>query len=160
MATPLRRDDNLVPLSHDHHTALARARDVQLGLDGTVPVEPAVLAATMTAFFSDHLALHFALEESLLVPPLADRVGADHPLLEQMRAEHLKLRALSEGLVNGGEGLDPTLPGRLTAWREALSGHVRFEERQLFPLVQEHLDEAQLAAIGRALADHGPACPA
>jgi hemerythrin-like domain-containing protein len=36
---------------------------------------------------------------------------------------------------------------------ELLSDHVRLEERELFPLIEQALDEAQLAELAAALAE-------
>lgn len=156
MAGPIRRDPRLVPLSHDHHTALARARDVTLALDGVAPRDPEELAAELAAFFERDLARHFEAEERHLMPPFTARVGTDHELVRELETQHAEIRRLAAALKNG-EG---PVAARLRAWGEAITAHVRFEERELFGAVEAALSEAELDAIGRALEGEGPSCPA
>lgn len=155
MTAPVRRDPRLVPLSHDHHTALARAREVTLSLDGVQPQEPDVLAARMAAFFTNDLIRHFEAEECHLLPPFVARVGENHPLAAELKRQHAEIRTLAAAL-DGGEGPEET---RLKAWSEAITAHVRWEEREWFNAVQDALSEDELDAIGAALEREGPACP-
>lgn len=155
MSSPVRRDARLVPLSHDHHTALARAREVTLALDGVQPQDAGELARKLSAFFSDDLARHFEAEERHLLPPFAARVGEDHPLVAEVTRQHAEIRQLAAAL-DGGAG---PVEARLRAWGEAITAHVRWEEREWFNAVQEALSEAELDAIGAALKREGPSCP-
>lgn len=155
MNQPIKRDPRLVPLSHDHHTALARARDVTLALDGVVEQDLDTLAARLSDFFENDLTRHFEQEEKYLLPPFALRVGADHELVRQLKQEHADIRAHAARLN------DASIPvaERLNAWGTAIRDHVRFEERELFAAMQEELSEAELSAIGEQLEREGPACP-
>lgn len=156
MGPPIKRDPRLVPLSHDHHTALARARDVTLALDGTVEQDLDALAARLSDFFENDLIRHFEQEEKYLLPPFIARVGADHKLVQQVQREHAAIRAHAARLK------DASLPvaERLQAWGTAIRDHVRFEERELFAAMQQELSEDELTVIGEQLAREGPACPA
>lgn len=159
-APPQRRDPRLIPLSHDHHHALARAREVVLALEGkaldgtpgTIGLD--ALAARLAAFCGGELAAHFAREEDHLLP--AYRAAGGAPLAAETERQHAHLRGLAAALETGGAG---PLAARLLAWSRAITGHVRFEERELFPAVQAALDERALTELGKVLADGaGPAC--
>lgn len=95
-------------------------------------------------FILEHEARHFALEESLLLPALpageraallAERVLADHRYLCDA-AEQLRLERVRPSI-----DLARSLGARLRA-------HVRLEERELFPYIEESLDPASLEEIG------------
>jgi hemerythrin-like domain-containing protein len=157
MADPIRRDPRLVPLSHDHHQALARAREATLAVDGTQVRDLDELARACAAFFDEHLEPHFKKEERYLVPAYAARFGKDDELLDRVRQEHATLRTLTRRLTDP----DDTAPmnGRLAAWALALQDHVRFEEREWFESIQNSLSKAELDKLGAKLAEGpGPAC--
>jgi len=153
--SPKRRNPLLIPLSHDHHNGLARARDIVLAIDGVVPRDLHELAAESHAFAHAELLPHFEREEAYLMPPFIAKVGDQDTDVQTFMAEHQQLRALTEALQTPGDDVQ----ARLTAWSQALTAHIRFEERTLFGRVQEALSEAELATLGAHLAeDGGPAC--
>jgi len=123
----MKRDDRLVSLSRDHHTALKLGRRLLAG-DGA-----AALCAELPA-----LAAHFEEEEARLLPLLEANACAEQAA--RLRREHAQLRALFAAAAGGrreGEA------GR------ALIAHVRFEERELFPLVERLL--APAGRVGEGL---------
>ena len=94
--------------------------------------------------FARDLAPHFAIEEQLLLPAL-ESVG-EGALAERMRADHDQLRGL----------LDDPRPDNvvLSEFGALLRDHVRFEERELFPVAQERLPDDVLDAVARACRAH------
>ncbi|MDH5525940.1 MAG: hemerythrin domain-containing protein [Nitrospirota bacterium] len=154
MTAPVRRDPRLVPLSHDHHVALFRAREVVLAVDGVQPQEPESLARHLAAFFDGELVQHFEAEEQHLLPPFVAHVGVDHPLVVELMRQHAEIRTLAAALTDG-EG---DVWERLKAWSTAITAHVRWEEREWFNAVQEALTEDELTVIGEALKRAGPSC--
>ncbi len=90
----MKRVEVLKPLSHDHHHGLQMVARIRRGLRGEE--DPASLAASVPAFWAEHLVPHFAEEEALVVP-LLQRSAA--PLAERMRREHEALRALAEAVA-------------------------------------------------------------
>jgi hypothetical protein len=125
----MKRHAALHPLSRDHHDVLVHARRLR-GLDARFTPE-----AALARFrgYAPTLLKHFAEEEAVLAPRIAD--GA---LIDRLLAEHAELRALAAGH-------DALRLG--TRLRE----HVRFEEDLLYP----HLEAALTAAGGEALAADG-----
>lgn len=95
-------------------------------------------------FILEHETRHFALEESLLLPALpAGKRGEQ--LAERVLADHRHLCAAAEQLrlerVQPSVDLAHSLGARLRA-------HIRLEERELFPYLEESLDRASLDEIG------------
>jgi len=160
MTGPIHRDPRLYPLSHDHHQALARAREATLAVDGTVPHDPAALAALAercAAYFAEELEPHFKREEKLLLPVTVARFGRDDDLVVRVKDEHATVRKLTKRLTDPKD--KAPVVGRLAAWAKALVDHVRFEEREWFEALQNSLPEKELERLGRLLANGGhPAC--
>lgn len=154
MAT--RRHDALMPLTHDHHHALAQARLLrQAGtLDQSERLER---AAAFVEFFERDTLLHFREEEEELLPLLADHVE-DRELLVQILAEHLEIHRRVHGLRRGLVAGDVTAED-LVGLGELLASHVRLEEKKLFPLAESAVPEAALEGIALTERDRGSARP-
>jgi hemerythrin-like domain-containing protein len=141
----MKRSAALAPLSRDHHPALEAA--LRLSRARTEDLGEAV--ARFTEFFDDHGRKHFEIEEQVMLPALegddqlqamGDRMCSEH---EQICDAGERLRADS---LPAGEALELANElGRL------LNDHVRFEERELFELLEARLDPETLAALGRAI---------
>jgi len=136
----MRRSAELAPLSREHHEALA----VALRLRRATPPVLSEALARFGAFWADHGAAHFAVEEAVLTDDVVDDEGW-HALVARMAAEHRELTALADVLLAGGELDDAHRVG------ERLRDHVRFEERVLFDVLERRLDDATRARLGRAL---------
>jgi quercetin dioxygenase-like cupin family protein len=144
----MKRHQALISLSHDHHEALVAARRLRLGADAPDP------NAAVTAFLGFFLASavpHFREEEELLFPLVAGAEAA-RELVVQALLEHQRLHAGAaelRGLVGrGNESRDIAGPMREVA--TLLERHVRFEERQLFPLIEGLLSEEALGTLAHA----------
>ena len=117
----MKRHSRLAQLSREHHTALRLGRHL---LAGGAQAE---LGAELQG-----LEAHFAEEERNLLPLLdTDRHRA---LAERLRAEHAQLRLLFAAAL---QGRDEAQAG------QALIDHVRFEERELFPVLETLFEEAR-----------------
>jgi ketosteroid isomerase-like protein len=146
----MKRSAALTPLSRDHHVALVVARELSRAGDADVT------SATerFVRFLAGHEVAHFALEESVLVPalPPGERGAAlGHRLLDDHEFLRDALRRLRASPAAGTVSFLHKLGERLRA-------HVRMEEQELFPYLEETLDERALAAIGARLA-HEPYAP-
>lgn len=101
------------------------------------------------AFWRSEGALHFRIEEEVLLPAYARRGDPRHEAVAEALCGHVEIRRDVEELARPGAPADPAA---LRALAERLDAHVRHEERVLFPLIQETLDADELAALGEALA--------
>jgi hemerythrin-like domain-containing protein len=68
--------------------------------------------------------------------------------MARLRADHAELGRLLEA-ARDARAVEQR--AHLSAWAELLDRHVRWEERELFPYAEDHVDEASLARIGGEL---------
>lgn len=85
-------------------------------------------------FFRDETVEHFREEEERLFPLVADSQEARGPLVRVL-LEHQRLYALVTRLAGEVEDGAPTSV-LMSELGELLEQHIRFEERQLFPLIE------------------------
>jgi hemerythrin-like domain-containing protein len=132
----MKRSRELIVLTREHHHALVLARRAIDGARDAAAVRE--LAAGLADIFARELEPHFQIEEQTLLPPMRD--AGEHARVARTLDEHRRLRALAQAVGQGD--LDSLAPfGRL------LEAHVRFEERELFPLAEAILPAAALAAV-------------
>lgn len=137
----MKRDEALRSLSRDHHRALVEAQRLRRADDA----EQA--AAGFIDFFRGKGERHFQIEEQVLLPRWAALGSVDAGAAARLSAEHLSIRTAVLGLER-----EPTLDAAHALGRE-LDAHVRFEERELFPLIESDLDDEALAVLARAVAE-------
>lgn len=133
--TPLKRHPALHHLSHDHHQGLLLCWKIRQGFKWSI--DPIRMKAYCQWFWNNHLQAHFEEEEKLIFPILA----TDDPLIKQGLSEHRRLRKL----FASWEIPEKTL-GQI---EEELEKHIRFEERVLFPIIQQKASPTQLEDIAR-----------
>ena len=141
----MKRDEALAPLSRDHHQALAQALKLKRADDASA----AGALRDMVEFFDAHGALHFRVEEDVLLPGYVRDAGAD-PNDEQIvrvLTDHVWIRARVAALR---EAAAPPA-AELRELGQRLDDHVRHEERVLFPAIEKALSAEQLAALGQAV---------
>lgn len=138
------RDNNLIPLSHQHQHALALCVRIERGS----PIPGADLAAwqaEIAQIFQSEIRIHFAAEEQVLFPA-ARKYAELVPLVEELLSDHAWLRAQF-----GRATTDTMAPEDIQALAARLSEHIRKEERLLFQHLQERMSIEEMASIGRAL---------
>lgn len=143
----MKRSRELKPLSSEHHQALLVAFQLKKGLAGHAetagaPKDLPGLQALAVRFEEQVLRAHGRAEEELLGRWL---VEAD---MARLRAEHAELSRLVEA---GRTARPPELRSHLGAFADLLERHVRWEENELFPYAEGHVDEESLATIGGEL---------
>jgi mannose-6-phosphate isomerase-like protein (cupin superfamily) len=128
----VKRHPALVPLSHDHHHGLVQAKRLRAGARAD---DGRAVASTFLRFFAEETMRHFREEEELLFPLLADSEEAREPLVHVL-LEHQHLHALAGRLAAQVEAGAPT-EELMVELGQVLEGHIRYEERQLFPLIEQ-----------------------
>ena len=88
-----KRDKALIPLSHEHHHALAQARRLEAAASITDVPERRRAVDDFVNFYLGRLLRHFREEEELFFAPLVDSDEA-HRQVMQAVAEHLQERDL------------------------------------------------------------------
>ena len=155
-----RRHPSLVPLSRDHHDALALA----FRLKHPSPPGPATAVTPPSTaedrardtldFFRAHLDGHFRAEESVLFPAIAASAAADEAsrtLVADLVAEHRTMERQRDAIAStlaSGAGLADAL----AAFADTLERHVRREERELFVAFAALLPEPAAGATGPPIA--------
>ncbi len=132
----LKRHASLVPLSHDHHHGLVAARRL---VGGRSAYDDVVSPSESVGVLWDReLREHFRQEEEYLFGlPLPAPVIL---LIERAVSEHRTMRTIAATATEGA--VDPVAFGHI------LEGHIRVEERELFPALQECLSPEELDRVG------------
>ncbi len=143
----MRRSRELKPLSSEHHQALLVAFQLKKGLAGHsesagAPKDLPGLLALARRFVEQVLRAHGRAEEELLGGFLTANDMA------RLKAEHVELTRLVEAARTARPA---DLRSHLGSFADLLERHVRWEERELFPYAEGHVDEATLATIGGEL---------
>jgi hemerythrin-like domain-containing protein len=149
------RDKNLIPLSHQHQHALALCVRLDRALQtGEVQVE--AWQAEIQQIFAQEIRVHFAAEEREVFPAAA-RFLELHLLIGELLAEHGVLRGLFAQAASRSLGV-----AGLRRFADALSRHIRKEERELFESMQRLMTAEELARLGgrlgTALSEASGAC--
>ena len=135
----MKRDENLKTLSWEHHDGLVAAFRLQQGLKKNVKAND--MADYIMNIWKNILEHHFWREEQTL-----SNLKISSELIAQMKSEHKQLRLLIENLNK-----DYTNKNIIKEIAELLNNHIRFEERQLFPIIEKEVDVNQLNEIGKFL---------
>jgi hemerythrin-like domain-containing protein len=137
----MKRHAALAPLSRDHQHTLALAQRLRRATPATA--EQAVAAFLATWDLEEKL--HFRIEEEILLPAYAAHTDSADPIVLKVLLDHLAIRCHAERLAT-----DASIQ-RLHALGERLASHVHLEEREMFPLVEERLSDAELSTLGDRL---------
>jgi hemerythrin-like domain-containing protein len=145
-----RRHETLAPLTHDHHHALAQARRLADVASSDDPAFRRNGANDFVNFYFGRAVRHFHEEEELFFAPLIDHEEA-RELVVRAVSDHLRMHALVRK-VKTGLSRGEAEPETLGSIAKLLVEHVRFEERELFPLVERLVPEedlVEMATTGR-----------
>lgn len=138
----MRRSEALKLLSHDHHQGLYVALQLKRA-------EADTAADARRAFLDFHAreAAHFRAEEEFLLPAFARHCEPDDPAIVRVLVEHVDLRRRGQDLATVP---DPDLT-QLHELGKRLESHIRHEERELFPRIEDALSPGELEELGAAL---------
>jgi hemerythrin-like domain-containing protein len=139
----MKRHPALAPLSRDHHHALVIAQRLRRATTQTAPD----IAGAFLAHWNAEQKLHFRLEEQLLLPAYAAYGQPDHPAIIRMLLDHMLIRRDAAALTAA-----PPLE-LLHELGARLADHVRLEEQELFPLIEQAIPEHELEKLGDRIRD-------
>ena len=134
------RDENLYVFSHEHHHGLIFA----VRLRKAHQADAETLKRYINDFWEDSLDAHFNNEENSFLNYLTD-VDLKHRFL----SEHKQIRDLFKDIDEG----DDDIVEKSKQFGVLINDHIRFEERILFPWLQENLTSEELKQIGSSLED-------
>ncbi|PZX65913.1 hemerythrin domain-containing protein [Hydrotalea sandarakina] len=139
---PIKRSEAMQPLSRQHHNALLFCLLLKKGI--AKKADNSVMKDFCISFWENDLMHHFQLEEDLLYS-----LGNTYPVLQsgllQMKDEHTALQQyMNQIKIHVTYAI-------LTEYVNLLEKHVRFEERILFPHIENTINSNILQQIGKAL---------
>jgi len=143
---PIKRSVQLQPLSREHHDGLLFVWKIKQGLEKRI--SPERLKRFASWYWRNHIRPHFFQEEKVLVPFMPE----GHPMAVQLKKEHDYIREL---IIRIDREPDPHDFSRLA---NLLETHIRFEERELFQYLEQHLSQEQLSQIAEKLEQHPVSC--
>lgn len=139
---PIKRSEQLAPLSREHHDGLLFAWKIKQGLENRTPLD--TLRKYSLWYWQHHIKPHFFQEEKILSPYIAP----DHPMIIRMKEEHDHIRELILGL-------DAEADKRtMIILADLINQHIRFEERELFVYLEKTLPPEKLNTILEELEKH------
>jgi hemerythrin-like domain-containing protein len=135
----LKRHPALQPFSREHLTGLFHAHQLMWLSNGRARADLLTTVANFKKAWEDEIALHFAEEERLFsdLPVTAESLG-------KLRREHDAIRELTTLLFLA----NPDDQKLCLRFGQMLTDHIRWEERQFYPEIEQALSEDALAALG------------
>lgn len=136
----MKRNKNLYPLSHQHHNGLMAVLLLEKGVKKKADLK--IMNDFILYCWDEELNHHFKAEEeqlnsdNLQLPQLQE-------LYSRMLGEHMIIRGIIDSIKEGKETIE-----QIVSFHTLLEDHIRFEERILFPFIEEHATEKALAGIG------------
>ena len=144
---PIKRNENIIPLSQDHHLSLLFGWKIRQGLKADIDVNRIV---DYVHYFEDvHLLPHFKEEEDLLFNPYSENEMVQKGLHDHEAIKNIVARLYAEQYKQQKIDL-------LNLLADTVEAHVRFEERELFPELEQIVEPEKLEEIGAALAASHP----
>ena len=147
----MKRAPELRDLSDHHHQGLVQARRLRRAAteEEATPLKEASNA--FLKFWQEGTTAHFREEEEVLLPLLARYGGeVESGPAAKMLAQHAQIRSLVMELSD--EFRDNALtPETLGGIGELLEAHIRLEEREVFPMIEEILAEQGLKEVADRL---------
>jgi len=140
----MKRNENIIPLSRDHHFGLLFSWKLRKGIQ--LKVDSERIRKYIAFFWENNLAPHFRDEEQFLF------VLEDDAPCNRALSEHKQITALADAIIHKA-----TSEEMILALADTLDQHIRYEERELFPYLEQQLPAATLATTGTHLSEsHAP----
>src|SRR5207248_10944350 len=132
----MKRTAALEGLSRDHHLALVVAQKLERATVDTAPMA----RQAFLSYWAGEGRHHQRSEDEVLLPTSARHIDARDESVVRVLVEHVDLRRRAADLE---ADIDPPLH-QIRALGELLRGHVRYEERVLFRLIEQAVPEPEL----------------
>ena len=136
----MERSKYLETLSFEHHDGLVIALRIKKDLKNEV--KPAHLFAYVIDVYENGLQHHFHQEE-VCFNKVMQNIAAAEKLMNRMETEHMQFAELVKEIQAPGSNVLE----QIRIFGELLNDHIRFEERELFPVIEQSLSSEQLEAI-------------
>ncbi|HCR53623.1 MAG TPA: hemerythrin domain-containing protein [Cyclobacteriaceae bacterium] len=140
MEKPIKRHKALQPLSRDHHHGLLLSWKIRQGIKKGI--DATRMMAYARWFWDTQLKQHFEAEEKHIFPILSDT----NTMVKKAISDHRRIARLLTST-------DEDKKRALSLIEEELDNHIRFEERELFNVIQETATAKQLQLIEQIHSD-------
>lgn len=136
----MKRHPCLQPLSREHHLGLMLAKNAKNCKDSNDITKH---WQALNHYLDEQMQQHFVIEEMLMAQFVAQSGNAVAiSQITKMQKDH-------QVMATGRDNPHPTLAD-LHALADTLTDHIRFEERQVYPILESLLEESQLLSIFNA----------
>jgi iron-sulfur cluster repair protein YtfE (RIC family) len=141
----MKRNRNLVLLSHDHYQGLNLANLIKKGAPvfNRLPNDVTGKLRYTLDMYDNDLVKHFSDEEEILFPAVEGKDPDVDIIIEEMLEDHSKVRDLIFYLRTGH-----SIEENLHQLGCLLEKHIRKEERVLFKRIEELLSAEELKILG------------
>ena len=150
----MKRANQLQPLSRQHHLGLNIGRHAKECADN--PEQIAEHWQALSSYMSD-MHHHFQIEDNLIIAALQPHQSTQPEVasvLDTLTTQHKLLHELTADIQASQENKSDTVTvQQVRQLANLLYDHVRFEERELFPIVEKYLTEDELDVIYEASPD-------
>lgn len=136
----MKRAKALRPLSRDHLKSLLAAKRLRSAADAVAA------GRDFLAFWESEGRHHFRVEEEVLLPGWELHCPVDRVAVTRVLEEHLAIRRGALRAAAGEASIE-----ELAELGQLLDDHVRFEERELFPMIEEALGPDDLNRLAAAI---------
>ncbi|MBV6513033.1 MAG: hypothetical protein FMNOHCHN_02558 [Ignavibacteriaceae bacterium] len=146
----MKRDPALAPLSREHHTGLILAQLLKKNAPEYkgLPVTTEDKLAYLFQMMENHLEPHFRAEERIMAY-LDSRSDTFASMHRNIYSEHAAIRESVAALKKGSD----EITNEMDDFARLLEGHIRYEEREYFPYLQDHLTSEELVKVAELEAD-------
>jgi hemerythrin-like domain-containing protein len=134
---PIKRSLELQTLSREHHSGLLFVWKLREGLKKGTSSER--LTDYVSWYWRTHMRRHLSKEEKIILPLMPK-----NSLAEKVEVEHNYIKEILHDIYT-----DP-LREDFARLADVIERHIRFEERELFQYLQDHLSKDHLALIQTA----------
>ncbi len=151
-----KRHPSLVPVSRDHHEGLLLAVRLQQGENALLKLwshDTAWQARAVVDFYQEHLVRHFAVEEEKVFPTAQQSVAEAAPIVTKLLEQHEWFRSTAPAMKGREEAVTRD---ELVTFGQRLEEHIRIEDRELFPLMEEHIEPSVLEKLEKDVQEYYP----
>jgi iron-sulfur cluster repair protein YtfE (RIC family) len=138
---PLKRNKHMLQLSKDHHFTLLFCWKLRQGLKIGVEVER--IQNYVKHFWLHDMQAHFRDEEDILFASVQD------VKVQKAIEDHKQIKEQVDAVLQAANSIETSK--QLSILADTVDAHVRYEERVLFPHLEQILTTEQLEFIGKQL---------
>ena len=136
----MRRSEHIIELSRDHHVGLLFCWKIRQGINKQISIDRMV--AYVDYFWHQNLKIHFEEEENCLFVLEGDAK------IQKAIDEHIAIEKQINNILNDAVSIES-----LNTLADSVDQHIRYEERDLFPYLEQTIPPTTLENIGKKIAE-------